>query len=552
MAWKTGLKPGASERCRIHGGGGTGEHIGIAEGSAPLVAGGHGHCVGRAHGGYHRGVRRAVRRPGVGLSGNQIEAAASDPQGDLSPGREAARKAQMNLATFASAGPGADRGIRLEGPRHRRRFGQGNCVAARNARIAESGPPSEHPKTVPPESRSAAHRHRGRTCEGACRAGKEPKVHRVPDIATWARLSKLFRPALRDGLKVRRIDKRAALPDRKDAGTIGDDGKGRVRVERAELLRDILDAQLEMVCRFSRDGTIRFVNRAYASALGKEPGDLIGRSLWPFVAGSDRGHVQEELTQLTEANRVVRVENGFETPQGTRWTLWRNVGIRFDEQGNWLEAQSSGFDVTDLKLLEEQRELLVAELNHRVRNTLMVVQGIAHQTFKGVDVPGDRLEAFNARLFALASAHTALSRSNWSGADLADLVRQALSVCGGDLSRITTRGPSVTLHPNAVVSLVLVMHELATNAIKYGALAQDAGHIMLAWTVAHPAAGEPVVELDWRELGGTPVIAPSRTGFGTRLITTSVRHQLGGQVTLDYAPAGLTCHIAFPLKEAPA
>ena len=325
-------------------------------------------------------------------------------------------------------------------------------------------------------------------------------------------------------------------------------GKGG-RVEQTNLLREILDAQFEMVCRYKRDGTIRFVNRAYAEALGTSPEELIGRSLWPFVSGSDRGHVEHEIAQLTVDNRVVIVENGFETTAGTRWTRWRNVGVRFDDNGDWLEAQSSGYDITDRKFLEEQRELLIAELNHRVRNTLMVVQGIAQQTFKGADIPADRLGAFNARLYALASAHTALSRSNWSGADLSDLVGQALSVCGGDLSRIDTSGSHLMLHPSAVVSLVLVLHELATNALKYGALAGETGRISLKWSVSDRGDGPAMAELIWIETGGAPVTPPKSKGFGSRLITTSVRHQLGGQVEIEYAPAGVICRIAFPLRE---
>jgi len=324
------------------------------------------------------------------------------------------------------------------------------------------------------------------------------------------------------------------------------------KVEQANLLRDILDAQLEMVCRFSRDGTIRFVNRAYAGALGFAPEQLIGQSVWPFVSSPDRGHVEDEIGQITPENRVVEVENGFETAQGTRWTLWRNVGIRFDEEGRWLEAQSSGYDITDRKLLEEQRELLIGELNHRVRNTLMVVQGIAQQTFKGTEMPVERLGAFNARLYALSTAHSALSRSNWGGADLADLVGQALSACGGDLARIDILGPHLMLPPGAVVSLVLVLHELATNAIKYGALANDEGRIALEWQVTVGENQPATVELVWTERAGAPVRVPERTGFGTRLITTSVRHQLGGEVSLDYAVEGLCCRIAFPLREGAA
>lgn len=319
----------------------------------------------------------------------------------------------------------------------------------------------------------------------------------------------------------------------------------------AELLREILDAQLEMVCRFARDGTILFVNRAYADTLGLAPAALIGRNLWDFVSEGDRRHVEQSVARLSPDFRTVTIENRFETAGGTRWTLWRNVGLCFDEAGNWLEAQSSGYDITERKALEEQRELLVSELNHRVRNTLMVVQGMAQQTFRGTDMPPEPLAAFNARLHALAAAHTALAVNNWSGAELSGLVRQAVAICGGETERIEVAGPDVVLPPGAVVALVLVLHELATNALKHGALSADAGSIALAWQVAAHGEGKRM-ELTWRERGGPPVGPPTRTGFGSRLIATSIRQQLGGELAIDHSPQGLVCHMAFPLHGAGA
>ena len=317
----------------------------------------------------------------------------------------------------------------------------------------------------------------------------------------------------------------------------------------AKLLREVLDAQLEMVCRFARDGTILFVNRAYAEPLGLIPEDLRGRSLWDFVTGDDRLHVEREMAKLRPDNRLVMVENRFETEEGTRWTLWRNVGLVFDEAGNWLEAQSIGFDVTERKRLEQQRELLIAELNHRVRNTLMVVQGIAWQTFKSADVRADRLEVFNARLHALAAAHGALSRSNWTGADLAGLAEQVIAASGAETERVAVEGPEVMLPPGAVVALVLVLHELATNAIKYGALSNGSGKVVLGWEIGDDAPEGRRITLEWRESGG-PAPAAGKGGFGTRLITTSIRQQLGGEVTLDPAAEGMRCQMAFALSEA--
>lgn len=319
----------------------------------------------------------------------------------------------------------------------------------------------------------------------------------------------------------------------------------------AKLLREILDAQGEMVCRFRRDGTILFVNRAYAETIASTPDELTGRCLWDFVSPQDRAHVEAQIATLSPDHPNVRIENRFETAAGPRWTMWYNSAIAFDEAGHWQVAQSTGVDITLRKELEEQRQLLVDELNHRVRNTLMVVQGMAHQSFRGTDIPPAPLAAFNARLHALAAAHTALSRSNWAGAEVGEVVERGLAFCGEDIARVTREGPPVSLRPNAAVALVLVLHELATNAVKYGALSNDEGHIGIAWQVdeEHPLE----LRLAWVEREGPPVVPPTRHGFGSRLVTTSIERQLGGTIDLDFAPEGLTCRMAFPLRqETPA
>lgn len=314
----------------------------------------------------------------------------------------------------------------------------------------------------------------------------------------------------------------------------------------AKLLREILDSQADMVCRFRPDGTILFVNRAYAETLGRTPEDLTGANLWAFVTGDDRAGVEKALRQLTPAIPDVTIENRLETPEGTRWTLWRNRGLRWDEAGSLVEAQSTGFDISERKRLEEQRQLLIDELNHRVRNTLMVVQGMAHQTFRGDEMPLAQLAAFNARLHALAGAHTALSRANWVGADVAEVLDRSLAICGDDITRVSRAGPSVSLRPNAAVAVALVLHELVTNALKYGALAVRPGKVSLHWEVLD---GDRLMLL-WQERGGPLVEPPSRRGFGSRLITNSVTRQLEGEVELLFDREGLTCRMSFPLQAA--
>ncbi len=310
------------------------------------------------------------------------------------------------------------------------------------------------------------------------------------------------------------------------------------------LLREILDAQLEMVCRYHADGTILFVNRAYARSLELEPEDLAGKNLWVFVTGEDRARVKAELDGLTPEHPELTIENRFETATGPRWILWNNHALEFDGHGRWLVAQSTGIDITERKQLEEQLELLVGELNHRVKNTLMVVQAMAFQTFRGAHAVSEPVMAFNQRLGAVSGAHDALSRTNWTGTEMAEIVRQGLQICDDGRARVRISGPEVIMSANATVSLVMVLHELATNALKYGALSDHKGRVDVRWSLDE--GGRQVV-IDWRESDGPPVHAPTRRGFGFRLINEAVPRQLSGSVDLAYAPEGLTCRIALPL-----
>lgn len=314
-----------------------------------------------------------------------------------------------------------------------------------------------------------------------------------------------------------------------------------------ELLREILDAQLEMVCRYRADGTILFVNRAYANSLNRDPAELTGANLWQFVTGDDQSHVRGMLDRLTLEEPELTIENRFETAGGPRWMLWRNHALEFDANGQWSIAQSTAIDITERRQLEEQLELLVGELNHRVKNTLMVVQAMAYQTFRGADVPSVPVKKFNGRLAALSGAHDSLSRANWAGAPFVEIVRQGLVICGHEGERVATGGPEVMLPVNATVSLVMVLHELATNAMKYGALSSDRGRIDVRWDVDER---DGWVVIRWQEQGGPPVAPPSRKGFGSRLLTDAVPRQLSGEVELDYKETGLQCRIAIPLTMA--
>jgi two-component sensor histidine kinase len=198
-------------------------------------------------------------------------------------------------------------------------------------------------------------------------------------------------------------------------------------------------------------------------------------------------------------------------------------------------------DITERKRWENHQRLLVGELNHRVKNTLAIVQSLSHQTFRPGQPPEDAIQAFEGRLLALAAAHNLLTRENWEAASLRDVAEEALRpFC--ETGRCNVEGPPVRVPPQTAVSLALAMHELATNASKYGSLSVAGGSITVRWIIRNG-----LLVLGWTEEGGPPVSPPTRKGFGTRMINRVLAADLGGTVSVDYAPTGLHFRIEAPL-----
>ena len=187
-----------------------------------------------------------------------------------------------------------------------------------------------------------------------------------------------------------------------------------------------------------------------------------------------------------------------------------------------------GFDVSDAVVAAERQKLMIDELNHRVKNTLATVQSIAMQTARSHHDPGTFAESFQSRLLALSHTHDLLTRSHWEGADLREILQH--ETLAHDAHRVILNGPALPLEPAAALSLGMVLHELATNAAKYGALASEDGRVFVDWSVGDQI--DRTLSLIWRETGGPPVVEPDRKGFGTRLIQRNIRHDLAGVVNL--------------------
>ena len=203
-------------------------------------------------------------------------------------------------------------------------------------------------------------------------------------------------------------------------------------------------------------------------------------------------------------------------------------------------------ELAQRRRIEDQQKLLLAELNHRVKNTLAIVQSIATQTLRHADSAEAFRAGFEARIMALAEAHNLLTDSNWDGASLRDIVERVLiPYFGMDRRRYELPDHDIRVGPKAAVSLVMAFHELATNAAKYGALSNDTGSLRVDWSVSNSSRPARLF-VRWEESGGPTVKPPSRPGFGSRLIR-GLAQETAGEVRLDYAPRGLICTMDIPL-----
>jgi two-component sensor histidine kinase len=227
--------------------------------------------------------------------------------------------------------------------------------------------------------------------------------------------------------------------------------------------------------------------------------------------------------------------------------LWRNLAIA-SVIGGILLLVGLAFAVrmaTTIARGEMLHDLLIEELNHRVKNTLAILQSIATQTFRSAS-RAER-EKFEGRLGALAEAHNLLSTEKWQGSDLAEVIGRVLQPYSlNNPERVRMFGPAVPLSPRLAVVLSMILHEIATNAAKYGALSNETGTVVLDWEIIEASPGRQL-RLIWTETGGPPVVAPVQRGFGSRLIERSARDQLGGEATVDFLPRGVVCTVTCAL-----
>jgi two-component sensor histidine kinase len=291
------------------------------------------------------------------------------------------------------------------------------------------------------------------------------------------------------------------------------------------------------------------------------PQETVGKHASPLL--SDEMGRKSEATLLTVSLEGVPLITTFARSSLTGWSvgagiaesslvgpLWRNLAFT-SLIGGLLLLFGLAFAVRMAATIargEMLHGLLIDELNHRVKNTLAILQAIAVQTFRSAS--RTEREKFEGRLGALAEAHNLLSKEKWQGSDLQDVVDRVLQPYSlNSADRIRRFGPPVPLSPRLAVVLSMIVHEIATNAAKYGALSNDSGTVALDWEVV-TEAGKPMLRLIWAEAGGPLVTAPVQRGFGSRLIERSARDQLGGEATVDFLPRGVVYTVTCALEDA--
>ena len=306
------------------------------------------------------------------------------------------------------------------------------------------------------------------------------------------------------------------------------------------------------------DNPIVLANDAFLRMTGYPADEVIGRNC-RFLQGPDTDpRAVESIREGLRHHREVQVELINYRRDGSMFLNELLIRPVLDQQGHLVNYFASQVDISAqrqaealTRATEERLRLVADELSHRVKNTLSTVQAIVRQTLRTAPSIVEAGDMIGGRLIALGQAHEALTQQNWEHSELGAVIRGAIEPHSDVQGRFQIAGPEVYLEARSSLAVAMAVHELCTNAIKYGALSIATGTVIVAWTLRQREGARHLV-LEWREQDGPPVRPPSHKGFGSILIKEALAADLGGNVDVIYAPSGLVCRIETALSYTPA
>lgn len=301
------------------------------------------------------------------------------------------------------------------------------------------------------------------------------------------------------------------------------------------------------------DNPIIFVNDSFLRMTGYSREEVLAQSFISLLArGVEPDVVKEVADAFSGADCCPKIH--YRRKDDSEFWATMFVSPVRDEEGAIVQHFVSLVDETEHWEERARSKMLIDELNHRVKNTLSTVQSIVSQAMRLQSDPQVIRESIESRIFALSRSHDLLTRVNWASAGLHDLVDIALEpfrVAVGRTERFVMEGENILLPPKATLALGIALHELATNAVKYGAFSNERGTLTIAWAIETSASGDRL-HLTWRESGGPAVAAPTRKGFGSQVLERGLAHELEGLVHLDYRVEGVVCTIEIPVPSGSA
>jgi PAS domain S-box-containing protein len=311
--------------------------------------------------------------------------------------------------------------------------------------------------------------------------------------------------------------------------------------EAAQRLAAIVESSDDAIVSKDLNGIIATWNRGAEQVFGYQAAEVVGKPITILIPEDQHDEEPAILDRIRRGERIDHYETIRRRKDGTLINVSLTVSPITDPTGRIVGASKIARDITERKRSEERIQLLVREIDHRAKNLLALVQATVH--LAEADTPQQLKKAIEGRIQAIANAHALLAQTRWTGADLKTMVQLELAPYekAGD-QRSEIAGPALMLESSAAQAMAILLHELATNAAKYGALSTATGRVAVTWSLSP----DRQLAFQWSERGGPPVAPPRRRGVGTRVIEQVVNGQMMGELRLDWRGDGLVCEVRVP------